>query len=143
MDCAAAREEYYRRSGRYVPIITDGGIRTGGDFCKSFAAGADAVMIGTPFAQTTESPGQGYNWGMAGKDSELPRGTRVGTGTTAPLDQIINGPTAVTNGTQNFLAALKVCMGMVGAKTIREFQQAELVLAPAIKTEGKHLQLNS
>ena len=78
-----------------------------------------------------------------GKDSELPRGTRVGTGTTAPLAQIINGSTAVTNGTQNFLAALKVCMGMVGARTIREFQQAELVLAPAIKTEGKHLQLNS
>ena len=100
-------------------------------------------MLGTPFAQSAEAPGRGYNWGMAGKDSELPRGTRVGTGTTAPLHQIINGPTTVTNGTQNFLAALKVCMGMVGAQTIREFQQAELVLAPAIKTEGKHLQLNS
>ena len=143
LECAAARENHYATTGKYVSIITDGGFRTGGDICKAIVAGADAVMLGTPFAQSAEAPGRGYNWGMAGKDSELPRGTRVGTGTTAPLDQIINGPTAVTNGTQNFLAALKVCMGMVGAKTIREFQQAELVLAPAIKTEGKHLQLNS
>ena len=143
LECAAAREKHYANTGKYVAVITDGGLRTGGDICKAIVAGADAVMLGTPFAQSAEAPGQGYNWGMAGKDSELPRGTRVGTGTTAPLAQIINGPTAVTNGTQNFLAALKVCMGMVGAQNIREFQQAELVLAPAIKTEGKHLQLNS
>ncbi|MBM3934204.1 MAG: GuaB3 family IMP dehydrogenase-related protein [SAR202 cluster bacterium] len=142
MDCAAAREEYYRRTGRYVPIITDGGIRTGGDLCKAFASGADAVMIGTPFAQTKEAPGKGYNWGMATPHPVLPRGTRVKPGVKTTLQQLMYGPTSKHDGTQNLMGALQVCMGMVGAFNIRDFhEKAELIIAPSIKTEGKHYQL--
>ena len=141
LDCAAARDEHYRRSGRYVPIITDGGIRTGGDLCKAFASGADAVMLGTPFAQASEAPGQGYNWGMASHHAALPRGTRVEVGITGTLEQVLYGPTSKTDGTQNMLGALRVCMGMVGARTIREMHAAEVIVAPAIRTEGKHYQL--
>ena len=141
LDCAAARDEHYRRSGRYVPIITDGGIRTGGDLCKAFASGADAVMLGTPFAQASEAPGRGYNWGMASHHAALPRGTRVEVGITGTLQQVLYGPTSKTDGTQNMLGALQVCMGMVGARTIREMHAAEVIVAPAIRTEGKHYQL--
>ena len=141
LDCAAARDEHYRRSGRYVPIITDGGIRTGGDLCKAFASGADAVMLGTPFAQASEAPGRGYNWGMASHHAALPRGTRVEVGITGTLEQVLYGPTSKTDGTQNMLGALQVCMGMVGARTIREMHAAEVIVAPAIRTEGKHYQL--
>jgi IMP dehydrogenase len=142
LDCAAAREEYYRRSGRYVPIITDGGIRTGGDLCKSFASGADAVMIGTPFAQTTEAPGQGSNWGMASPDPILPRGTRVKVGMRGSIEQVLYGPSSKSDGTLNLLGALRTCLGYVGAFNIREFhQKAELIFAPSIKTEGKFFQL--
>ncbi|MSQ40665.1 MAG: GuaB3 family IMP dehydrogenase-related protein [Dehalococcoidia bacterium] len=141
LDCAAAREEYFHRTGRYVAVITDGGMRTGGDICKAIVSGADAVMLGTTFAQTEEAPGRGYNWGMATSHLELPRGTRVTVGTQGTLKQILYGPTSVTNGTQNLVNALKVGMGMLGAFTIRDFQQAELTFAPAIKTEGKHYQL--
>ena len=142
LDCAAAREEYYRRSGRYIPIITDGGIRTGGDLCKSFASGADAVMIGTPFAQTTEAPGQGTNWGMASPDPILPRGTRVKVGMRGSIKQVLYGPSSKSDGTLNLLGALRTCLGYVGAFNIREFhQKAELIFAPSIKTEGKFYQL--
>ena len=141
LDCAAARDEHHRRSGRYVPIITDGGIRTGGDLCKAFASGADAVMLGTPFAQASEAPGRGYNWGMASHHAALPRGTRVKVGITGTLEQVLYGPTSKTDGTQNLLGALQVCMGMVGARTIREMHAAEVIVAPAIRTEGKHYQL--
>ena len=141
MDCAAAREEYYRRSGKYVPIITDGGIRTGGDLCKAFACGADAVMIGTPLAQAEEAPGGGYNWGMASPHPALPRGVRVDVGTKGTLSEILYGPTSKTDGTQNLLGALEVCMGMVGAFNVRDMHKAEVVIAPSIKTEGKHYQL--
>ncbi len=141
IDCAAARDEYYRQTGRYVPIITDGGIRTGGDLCKAFACGADAVMLGTPLAQSEEAPGKGYNWGMANPHPALPRGTRVKVGINGSLEQILYGPTSVTDGTQNLMGALQVCMGMVGAQTIQEMHNAEMVVAPSIKTEGKHYQL--
>lgn len=141
LDCAAAREEYYRRTGRYVPIITDGGIRTGGDLCKAFACGADAVMIGTPLAQAMEAPGKGYNWGMASPHPALPRGTRIKVGVKGTLRQILFGPTSRTDGTQNLMGALHACMGMVGAFTIRDMHRAEVVIAPSIKTEGKHYQL--
>ena len=141
MDCAAAREEHYRRTGRYVPIITDGGIRTGGDLCKAFACGADAVMIGTPLAQAEEAPGKGYNWGMASPHPALPRGTRVTVGVKGPLKQVLSGPTSKNDGTQNLMGALEVCMGMVGAFSIRDMHRAEIVIAPSIKTEGKHYQL--
>jgi IMP dehydrogenase len=142
MDCAAARDEYLRRSGRYVPIITDGGIRTGGDLCKTLACRADAVMIGTPLAQSEEAPGQGYNWGMASPHPALPRGTRINVGVKGSLKKILRGPSTISDGTQNLLGALEVCMGMVGAFNIRDFHdKAEVVIAPAIKTEGKHHQL--
>ena len=141
LDCAAAREEHLRRTGRYVPIITDGGIRTGGDLCKAFACGADAVMIGTPLAQSEEAPGRGHNWGMASPHPALPRGTRVNVGVSGSLSQILSGPTSRTDGTQNLMGALTVCMGMVGAYTIRDMHRAEVVIAPSIKTEGKHHQL--
>jgi IMP dehydrogenase len=140
LDCASAREEYYRRTGRYVSVITDGGIRTGGDLCKAVAAGADAVMLGTPLAQAEEAPGRGYNWGMANPHPTLPRGTRVKVGTRGSLQQILFGPTSVTDGTQNLVGALKVSMGMCGAFTIRDFHKADMVIAPSIKTEGKHFQ---
>ena len=141
LDCAAARDDHYEQSGRYVPIITDGGIRTGGDLCKAFACGADAVMLGTPLAQSQEAPGKGYNWGMANPHPALPRGTRVKVGINGSLEEILFGPTSVTDGTQNLMGALQVCMGMVGAQTIQQMHAAEVVVAPSIKTEGKHYQL--
>lgn len=141
LECAAAREDYYRQTGRYVTVITDGGIRTGGDICKSIVSGADGVMLGTPFAQAEEAPGRGYNWGMANPHPELPRGTRVKVGTKAPLKQILYGPTSKTDGTQNFVGALKAGMGMCGAYTIRDMHKAGMVIAPAIKTEGKFFQM--
>ena len=140
LECAAAREDYFRRTGRYVSVITDGGLRTGGDICKAIVSGADGVMLGTPFAQADEAPGRGYNWGMANAHPELPRGTRIGVGTKGSLKQILYGPTTATNGTQNFIGALKVAMGMCGAYTIRDMHKAEMVIAPAIKTEGKFYQ---
>ena len=141
LECAAARDTYFKDTGKYVPIITDGGIRTGGDLCKSFACGADAVMIGTPFAQAEEAPGRGHNWGMAAPHAALPRGTRVNVGVKGSLEQILYGPTSVTNGTQNLLGALQGCMSYLGAMDIREMHSAEMVVAPAVKTEGKHYQL--
>ncbi len=141
LDCSAARDAYYEETGRYVPIITDGGIRTGGDLCKAFACGADAVMLGTPLAQAKEAPGKGYNWGMANPHPALPRGTRVNVGIKGTLEEILFGPTSVTDGTQNLMGALRVCMGMVGAQNIREMHNAEVLVAPSIKTEGKHYQL--
>lgn len=141
LDCASARDEYFKRSGRYVPVITDGGIRTGGDLCKSFACGADAVMLGSPLAQAKEAPGKGYNWGMANPHPALPRGTRVNVGIKGTLEEILFGPTSMTDGTQNLIGALRVCMGMVGAQTIQEMHNAEVIMAPSIKTEGKHYQL--
>ena len=141
LECAAAREDYFERTGRYVSIITDGGLRTGGDVCKAMASGADGVMLGTPFAQAAEAPGRGYNWGMANAHPELPRGTRINVGTKGSLRQLMHGPSNVTNGTQNLVGALRVAMGMCGAYTVRDFHKAEMVIAPAIKTEGKHYQM--
>ncbi len=141
MDCAAAREEYFRRTGRYVSLITDGGMRTGGDICKAFASGADAVMLGTTFAQAEEAPGMGYNWGMASFHPALPRGTRINVGSKGSLHKILFGPTSMTDGTQNLEGALRAAMGMCGAFSIPDMQQAEMVVAPTIKTEGKYFQL--
>ncbi len=141
LDCAAARDTYVRRSGRYVPIVTDGGMRTGGDVCKAIASGADAVMIGSPFAQAAEAPGRGHHWGMATPHAGLPRGTRIRVGVSGSLEQILFGPTSLTNGTQNLVGALRTCMGVVGAATLADMHEAEMVIAPAIKTEGKSWQL--
>ena len=142
LECASAREEYFRRSGKYVAVITDGGIRTGGDLCKAFASGADAVMLGTPFAQSEEAPGRGFNWGMANSHAELPRGTRIQVGCKGSLEQILFGPTSFTDGTQNLVGALKVAMGMCGAFTIKDMHKAQMIIAPAIKTEGKIFQMS-
>ena len=141
LECAAAREDYFQRTGRYVSVITDGGLRTGGDVCKAMASGADGVMLGTPFAQAAEAPGRGYNWGMANAHPELPRGTRINVGTKGTLRQLLHGPSSVTNGTQNLVGALRVAMGMCGAYTVPDFHKTEMVIAPAIKTEGKHYQM--
>ena len=135
-DCAAARDAYFRESGRYVPIITDGGFRKGGDVCKAFVAGADAVMLGSIFAQAKEAPGMGYHWGMSHPHPALPRGTRIKVGTTGTLEQILVGPTSVTDGSQNLVGALRTAMGVCGAATIAEMHEVEMIIAPAIVTEG-------
>ncbi|MBI4611913.1 MAG: GuaB3 family IMP dehydrogenase-related protein [Candidatus Rokubacteria bacterium] len=139
-DSAAARDFYLKQRGRYVPIITDGGMTTGGDICKALAAGADAVMIGSAFARAEEAPGRGYHWGMATPHQNLPRGTRIRVGVVGLLEQILFGPAFTDDGTMNLVGAIRTCMGSVGARTIRELQLTELIIAPAIKTEGKIFQ---
>ncbi len=141
MDCAAARDSYQKESGRYVPIITDGGMRKGGDMCKAFVAGADGVMLGSIFAQAKEAPGAGFEWGMSQPHNSLPRGTRIKVGTTGTLEQILFGPTSLVNGSQNLMGALRTMMGVCGAASIKEIHQAEMVIAPAITTEGKAWQM--
>ena len=137
VDCAAARDFYLKKSGRYIPIITDGGMRTGGDVCKAFACGADAVMIGSPFAKAKEAPGKGYHWGMATPHGNLPRGTRIHVGVSGTLEEILFGPAKTDDGTQNLMGALATAMGSVGVKSLKEFQRTEIIIAPAIQTEGK------
>ncbi len=140
VDCAAARENYFKQTGKYVAIITDGGMSTGGDICKAFASGADAVMVGSAFARAKEAPGGGFHWGMATPHHNLPRGTRIRVGTTGTLDEILNGPATTDDGTQNLVGALRTCMGSVGSANIRQLQMTEIVLAPEIKNEGKLFQ---
>ncbi|PZO52385.1 MAG: GuaB3 family IMP dehydrogenase-related protein [Phormidesmis priestleyi] len=136
-DCAAARDDFQKESGTYIPIIADGGLITGGDICKCIAAGADGVMIGSPFARAKEAPGRGFHWGMATPSPVLPRGTRIQVGTTGTLEQILRGPAQLDDGTHNLLGALKTSMGTLGAKDIKEMQQVEIVIAPSLLTEGK------
>jgi IMP dehydrogenase len=140
VDCAAARDAYFKKTSRYVPIITDGGMSKGGDVCKALACGADAVMVGSAFAKANEAPGKGYHWGMATPHANLPRGTRIKVGTTGSLNQILFGPAEVDDGSQNLVGAITTCMGNVGARDIPEFQQTEIIIAPSIKTEGKLFQ---
>lgn len=140
MNCAAARDTHFKETGKYVAVITDGGIRTGSDLCKAFAAGADAVMLGSILAQALEAPGKGYNWGMSHPHPALPRGTRVKVGARAPLQRLLFGPTSVTGGTENFVGALRTAMGVCGCLTIKDMHKAKLVIAPSIKTEGKYFQ---
>jgi IMP dehydrogenase len=140
VDCAAARDAYFKKTGKYVPIITDGGMSKGGDVCKALACGSDAVMVGSAFARSEEAPGGGNHWGMATPHANLPRGTRVHVGVTGSLKQILFGPATVDDGSQNLVGAIATCMGNVGASTIKEFQETEIIIAPSIKTEGKLFQ---
>lgn len=140
VDCAAARDYHHKKTGKYVPIITDGGMSKGGDVCKALACGSDAVMVGSAFARAKEAPGKGNHWGMATPHANLPRGTRIKVGVTGSLKQILFGPATVDDGSQNLVGAITTCMGNVGAANIREFQETEIIIAPSIKTEGKLFQ---
>jgi IMP dehydrogenase len=139
-DVAAARDTYLEETGRYVPVVGDGGMRRGGELAKAIAAGADLLMLGSPLARAQEAPGRGTNWGMAAPSPTLPRGTRIQVGTVGPLERILLGPAQVTDGTQNLVGALRQAMAALGARSIREMQQAELVFAPAAAVEGKSWQ---
>ncbi len=140
VDCAAARDDHHKKTGLYIPIITDGGMSKGGDVCKALACGSDAVMVGSAFARAQEAPGKGNHWGMATPHANLPRGTRIKVGVTGSLKQILFGPATVDDGSQNLVGAITTCMGSVGASSIREFQETEIIIAPSIKTEGKLFQ---
>lgn len=141
VDAAAARDFYFKKSGRYVAIITDGGMNRGGDICKAFASGSDAVMIGSSFARAKEAPGRGYHWGMATSHVNLPRGTRIYVGTTGTLKEILFGPAKADDGSQNLIGALKTSMGSLGAANIKEMNYVEIIIAPSIQTEGKIFQV--
>lgn len=140
VDCAAARDDHERESGRRVPIILNGGMRTGGDIAKAIAAGADALMIGSPLAGAEEAPGKGYHWGMSTSDIGLPRGTRIRVGVAGPMKQILLGPAQTDDGTMNLFGALRLSMASCGARTLLDMQKTEIVVAPALSSEGKSVQ---
>ncbi len=141
-DAAGARIRYLEETGRYVHVIADGGMRTGGDIAKAIAVGADAVMLGSPITAAEEAPAQGYHWGMATFHPELPRGTRVRTGSLGTLEEILVGPAHENDGRRNLFGALRVSMATTGYASVKEFQRAEVMVAPALQTEGKRLQSN-
>src|ERR671933_412710 len=139
-DVAGARSQHMLETGEYCRVIADGGMRTGGDVAKAIACGADAVMIGSPLARAVEAPGRGYHWGMATFHPQLPRGTRVKTSTLGTLKEILLGPAPVNDGTMNLFGALRTSMATTGYQNLKEFQRAEVMIAPALQTEGKLFQ---
>ncbi|MFH1537368.1 MAG: GuaB3 family IMP dehydrogenase-related protein [bacterium] len=140
LETAAARDDFYEKTGKYVPIITDGGMVVGGDVVKAFASGADAVMLGSIFARSKEAAGKGYHWGMATSHEALPRGTRVFVGIHGTLENILLGPSRVDDGSQNLVGSLKTAMGVCGAKNIREFHKVHIVASASFISEGKSYQ---
>ena len=139
-DVAGARDAYLRETGRYVPVVADGGMRRGGELAKAIAAGADVLMLGSPLARAEEAPGQGVNWGMAAPSPVLPRGTRIKVGTVGTLEKLLFGPAGVSDGSQNLVGALRQSMAALGARTLRDMQRVEMVYAPSVQTEGKSWQ---
>src|SRR6266508_3603011 len=139
-DVAAARDAYLAETGRYVPVVADGGMRRGGELAKAIAAGADVLMLGSPLARAAEAPGRGTNWGMAAPSPTLPRGTRITVGTMGSLERLLLGPAHSTDGSENIIGALRQSMAALGARTIRDMQRVEMVYAPAVVTEGKSWQ---
>ncbi len=140
IDCTAARDDHFRETGKRVPIILNGGMRAGGDIAKAIAAGADAVMIGSPLAAAEEAPGRGYHWGMSTSAADLPRGTRIHVGVAGPMRQILLGPATRDDGSMNLFGALRLSMASCGARTLLEMQKTEIVVAPALPSEGKAVQ---
>jgi IMP dehydrogenase len=139
-DAAGARMQHLLETGQYVHVIADGGMAYGGDLAKAVACGADACMIGSPLAKASEAPGRGYHWGMATFHPTLPRGTRVKTTTIGTLEQILVGPAHENDGSLNLVGGLRTAMATCGYDSIQSFQKCEVMVAPALKSEGKRLQ---